>query len=524
MPPLLLTPFLDTLRDDIPIGVRDYQRMAIMLSASGPWTVARLRDTLLALLVKNRDQQNKFLGRFEAFFPADAEAVLTEEDIARVIANLEMRAQARRQPQGADSLDGARPRRPGGASPEDPARHKFLRKFWRKFLGIGAGVLLSVIAVATVRYVLYSRPPVPPPPPAEPPSPTLVLDPIRLDFGTFAFDPETPVDAPDRTRAGEIRVTNPGPGPVTIRGLALTGPDAGAFLVPAGPEEAIPAVSLGEGQQQALSVAYRPTLDGTHTANLDIQCDSPPCPRAILLGRGEYKLADVPATRLYPDMPYVDRIEYYPLPAPDRSWLLYAALAVLSLLAAMGYGVHLYRYRKIPEDRPAAFDPEGPRRFSLTEIGGRPAPILSDALLDHLADSMGYFQSERPGRKLDVAASVAATVENPGPPRLVFQRRRQVRALLILEDTFAEAHSWNPIARELAAGMDRRGVPVIHGRYRRVPEPFYLEDGTAMALEDLEDRRQGMLVLVFGDGGGDAAGRFAWERLARWPMVARIDV
>nr|VFJ56803.1 MAG: hypothetical protein BECKFM1743C_GA0114222_101855 [Candidatus Kentron sp. FM]VFJ57087.1 MAG: hypothetical protein BECKFM1743A_GA0114220_101822 [Candidatus Kentron sp. FM]VFK11469.1 MAG: hypothetical protein BECKFM1743B_GA0114221_101835 [Candidatus Kentron sp. FM] len=49
-----------------------------------------------------------------------------------------------------------------------------------------------------------------------------------------------------------------------------------------------------------------------------------------------------------------------------------------------------------------------------------------------------------------------------------------------------------------------------------------------MALEDLEDRRQGMLVLVFGDSGNlagnGAQGRFAWERLARWPMVARIDV
>ncbi|VFN01796.1 MAG: hypothetical protein BECKG1743D_GA0114223_108511 [Candidatus Kentron sp. G] len=409
MHPFLLGPFLDTLRDDIPIGVRDYQRMAVMLAGEGPWTVARLGDTLLALLVKNRDQQNKFLRRFEAFFPAGAEAVLTEEEIARVIANIEKRAQAR--PQTADSLDAAHPHRPEDPSSSSPAR-RARRKFWR----IGAGVSLLLLAVAAVLGFFYlSSPPETPSSPTEPPSPTLTIEPIRLDFGQFAFDPEMPLDAPDRTRAGELRVTNPGPGPVTIRGLALTGPDAGAFQAPASPGEMIE-TTLIAGQQQALFVAYRPTLEGTHTANLDIQCDSPPCPRAILVGRGEYRLIDAPATRLYPGMPYVDRIEYYPLPAPDRTWLLYAALAVLFLLASIGYGVHLYRYRKIPEDRPAAFDPEGPRRFSLASIGGRPAPILSGALLDHLADSMGYFQSGRPGRKLDVAASVAAAVKDPGPP------------------------------------------------------------------------------------------------------------
>ena len=230
-----------------------------------------------------------------------------------------------------------------------------------------------------------------------------------------------------------------------------------------------------------------------------------------------------PAQRLYPDMPAVERVEYYPLPEPSRRWMLYAALALLSLLATMGYGVHLHRARKVPEDRPAQFNKGAPRHFSLAGVGGPRAPLLDDETLDQLADSMGYFRSERPGRRVDAGASVAATVRNLGIPRIVFQRQKQVRALLVLEDRFAEHLAWNTMAAELARGMAPRGVPVIHGHYEGAPDPFRLEDGTVVHLEDLEDRRRGILVLVFSDrwpGHGEGRAHFALERLARWPMVA----
>lgn len=85
---LPLLPFLHTIRDDIPLGVRDYRRIAAALQGDGPWTIERLRDTLLALLVKNPDQQGLFLRRFAAFFPAGTEAALGDDEIARVLANL----------------------------------------------------------------------------------------------------------------------------------------------------------------------------------------------------------------------------------------------------------------------------------------------------------------------------------------------------------------------------------------------------------------------------------------------------
>ena len=46
-----LTPFLDSIKDDIPVGVHDYERMLLAIERDGPWNVERLKDVLLALLV-----------------------------------------------------------------------------------------------------------------------------------------------------------------------------------------------------------------------------------------------------------------------------------------------------------------------------------------------------------------------------------------------------------------------------------------------------------------------------------------
>lgn len=151
--------------------------------------------------------------------------------------------------------------------------------------------------------------------------------------------------------------------------------------------------------------------------------------------------------------------------------------------------------------------------------------MLCEDLLDHLADCMGYFQSELTGRNVDVESSVKATVRNSGIPAIMFSRRKQVRSLLVLEDNFAQASEWNTIAAELVSGMSRRGIPVIHGRYDRSPEKFRTEDGTVWHLEDLEDQRSGFLMLIFAEtrGANTRNLRFAMERIARWHFKAWMD-
>ena len=97
-----LTPFLESIKDDIPVRVRDYDRMILALQGGDDWTIERLGDVLLSLLVKNRDQQGKFLRRFDAFFPPGAQTVLDDREIKRVIKNIKFLIETPKQSEPAD--------------------------------------------------------------------------------------------------------------------------------------------------------------------------------------------------------------------------------------------------------------------------------------------------------------------------------------------------------------------------------------------------------------------------------------
>jgi formylglycine-generating enzyme required for sulfatase activity/uncharacterized protein with von Willebrand factor type A (vWA) domain len=182
---------------------------------------------------------------------------------------------------------------------------------------------------------------------------------------------------------------------------------------------------------------------------------------------------------------------------------------------------------ELPDAEALVWNENLPRLFRPSTIGGRPALRLDNETLDQLADSLGYFQSEQVGNVLDVPASIRATADRGGFPALLFHRRKQVRSVLILEDTYAEALIWNPIARELAQGLARRGVPVVYGRFQSVPDRFHdLENSRIVYLDDLEDQRRGYLLLVFSDGKGlrYQQDRFTLEALTHWPMVAWMEL
>ncbi len=183
----------------------------------------------------------------------------------------------------------------------------------------------------------------------------------------------------------------------------------------------------------------------------------------------------------------------------------------------------------ISRDQAASPEPVDSRARSFFRpgaIGGRPAPRLERAALDHLADSLGYFRSEEQGRDLDARASIDRTIRSGGVPTPVFERRRRGRSVLILEDVDAEPRAWNAVAQELADGLAQRGVPVIHGVFAGVPDRFRTRDRFEHRIEDLEDDRSGLLVLVFSDGKGlgSPASAFVLERLARWPQVAWMQL
>ncbi|MCP4405284.1 MAG: hypothetical protein GY801_49290, partial [bacterium] len=98
---------------------------------------------------------------------------------------------------------------------------------------------------------------------------------------------------------------------------------------------------------------------------------------------------------------------FYQPPVPLYSG--YFAVGLLSV--GIVYGFAIWRSRKIPEDRAPPCDSEKDRRFFLGRIGGSAQPRLDNETLNHLADSMGYFQSRQAGTVLNVPASIQATLE-----------------------------------------------------------------------------------------------------------------
>jgi formylglycine-generating enzyme required for sulfatase activity len=496
-----LTPFLDKIKDDIPLCVKDYERMILVLQGRGPWSMERLKDSLLALLVKNPDQQEKFLRRFDAFFPAGAETVLDDHEVARVMENIralirEPEVEEDTKPESDQTGDNSQGN--GDDIPVNP-----MRRVWVWII-----LLVVLVGIGAAGFWKWKEEPV------QPVLPVLVCEPGQLDFGRVE---------PGKSAPLTVGLVNKGPGPVQITGIMVTGNHGEDYQ-----HEGLSfPVLLAENERREVSAAFSPRSGGLRTALLQVESTAANSPQFVVL-KGYLKQEGAALNdrkRLYKNAPVVETLEYYPLPEKTLGWLVYVCLAVLFLAGAVRYGLYLRRTRRIPDDEEARWDPNGPRHFSRAVIGGDRPPILRDDLLDHLADCMGYFQSERTGKVVDVPASVRAAVDAGGIPVIMFEKRRQTRALLILEDRFAAAAEWNPIAKELAAGMDRRGVPVIHGWYDRSPGKFKTPDGSGHHLEDYEDGRDGYLTLMFSDGRGfDRTDTlFALERLARWPMKAWMD-
>jgi hypothetical protein len=258
----------------------------------------------------------------------------------------------------------------------------------------------------------------------------------------------------------------------------------------------------------------------------------PPPERSVAPAKKTIPRSEVPAAaspasrevRSYPNALNVRFRKVLPYRARDwRDWGLAGAL----FSGVLGNAVWLWWiWRRNRRPNLPGMGEGLSRLFRPAKIGGIPAPLLDRETLDSLADFLGYFRSDIVGRELDIRASIEATARWGGVPCPVFSTRRQIRRVIVLEDVFAEALSWNTVAAELAAGLALRGVPLLHGFFRGIPDRFRLKDGSEVHLEDLEDDRRGHLVLVFTDGKGLAAPRadLVLETLARWPQVAWMQL
>ncbi|XCN73455.1 MAG: caspase family protein [Candidatus Electrothrix aestuarii] len=236
---------------------------------------------------------------------------------------------------------------------------------------------------------------------------------------------------------------------------------------------------------------------------------------------------NLPRYVVQPRRPVIASRELTPLAGND-AWKQTAGIAAGIFLLCLLYGLYLYRAQRVPKDEPAFWkkdDPTLPRLFPLDRVGGKPASRIDRETLSHLADCLGYFQSDRPGREPDILRSVAATAEHAGLPSMVFPQKKELRRVIILvNQSNPEALRLNPLAGELRAGLTRLGVQLVFGRYYDDPAIFYPEDGRMRFLADYEAGRNGYLLLIFSAQVDRKRYGHTLEELARWPYLAWMQL
>jgi HEAT repeat protein len=213
------------------------------------------------------------------------------------------------------------------------------------------------------------------------------------------------------------------------------------------------------------------------------------------------------------------------LPSRHRWTDLLATLGLVALLFLLWMALTAL-VSKALKDPPPQFNPNSPRLFPFSALGEALKPQLDGPTLDQLADSINYFLSPRPSKRLNIDATIKATGRNAGMPALCFHRQKQVRRICIFEDSRSEPLVWNKVTSELLEGLLKRGVDVLYGQFAGSLDLFLMRDGTRYWLEELDNEKRDSIFLFFSDGKQIRNRRdiFALERLAKLPLVVWFDL
>jgi len=228
--------------------------------------------------------------------------------------------------------------------------------------------------------------------------------------------------------------------------------------------------------------------------------------------------------RRYPDVPVIKDITPIPNPAQEE-WKKYAGILGLLFLILLAYGVWLWRSRQFPKETPPDWDRNKPRLFSMGKVGGKPQPRLSHTVLDQLADSIDYFYNEQTSKRLNIKQSIRESMQN-FVPTLIFQPRKQIRTVVILEDALAKPLTWNPIAQELAKGLRERRITVLSGKFYGSPQQVCTTEGIDYDLKTLSYESNNNLLLIFSDGKSLRywRDRASFALLSEWEQVAWMEL
>ena len=102
---------------------------------------------------------------------------------------------------------------------------------------------------------------------------------------------------------------------------------------------------------------------------------------------------------------------------------------------------------------------------------------------------------------------------------------KKVREVLILVQEGHTADLVYQLPEELCEGMQRRGIAASIARFGTIPNTLFTSDQSQLELEDLEDARDGYIVLVFGNASfiDPEMDRFTLEDLRNWPSIGWFE-
>jgi len=219
----------------------------------------------------------------------------------------------------------------------------------------------------------------------------------------------------------------------------------------------------------------------------------------------------------------------------DRGWNAVLPQLILGSLCLVGAGALGWRFRH-PLGRPpgaeVAADSPPPKPLPLlpfTEAG----PELLDTEGERtLIWGVGRHVSEELTLRIDLGATVRSTARAGGLPTLRYGRDRRLREVWLWLDGSVEDPALGRYADEIAASLERAGLPVRLGFFDGYPLELEWAEGQVFRPEQMEGHRQTALVAVLTDG--EVLGQHLksalrdrvqplLRALAGWPRLGVVD-
>jgi hypothetical protein len=477
MNPLFLQPLLSLLsKEGFCITARDYRRISIALDAEVAWTVESLKDVLLALLVKNPMQEELFLRQFESVFSAQSEnpAFGVKYDLNKAIVELrnvveEASNHPASQPLVIESIE--------------PSR-------------IITGSRDFTVTISGDNFI---------------PSARVFVDSRELSTH-FINSREISATVPSIFASSicTYRIVV-----CTQDGENCSNP-ASLEILPAPQNKVIAFLSKALGAisfEQSLVFGVILLLAGIIIVSL-----TPKQPNV--------KEQSSPVVSAMPGIPLPTAS---PTPTPVKETATCQgptcktfAISILGMIFL--YCFYLDGLMILPKDKPRAWNPSGPKHFPLEHIGGKPTPHLSPANLNELAESLRFYESQEIDNLLDIDASVEETGCKGGLTTFIYQKKKNIPVVVIIEDAYAEPTTWNSVPRELAEGLRRRGIEVLYGKFFEFPLRLYASNHMTYRLDWLKEQNN-LLLFYFSDSKCfDNDNAYTLKLLSQWQNVAWMEL